>query len=452
MAYTIVIASRYLIPLFLYLFLSCSIYALFVGDVRKQSGAAALQMVFLFLMQFTAWLTIVIRTQQSKYLLFYAFLQILTLALPVLAWFIYPGISRIVMNHMCMLFSAGLIVLTRLDLTKAIKQLIIAGASFVVFLIVPWILRKCRFLEKLGWIYAGIGIAALGIVLILGQVTHGSKLSWSIGGITFQPSEFVKLTFVFFLAAVLSEKTGIRQVVAAGIGATAHVLILVLSKDLGSALILFMVYVFLMTISAHQPLYLAGGLVAGAGASLLAYRMFSHVQVRVQAWRDPWSVIDKQGYQIAQALFAMSRGGLFGLGIGKGTPQDIPYVETDFIFSAVIEELGLEDIHTIHGRAEDYAKDTAYREQYDLCVSRAVANLATLSEYCLPYVKVDGMFVPYKSGEIDEEILGGKIEDVVKFELPGTDIGRSFVKIHKVKNTAKKYPRKAGMPSKEPIR
>ena len=133
MAYTIVIASRYLIPLFLYLFLSCSIYALFVGDVRKQSGAAALQMVFLFLMQFTAWLTIVIRTQQSKYLLFYAFLQILTLALPVLAWFIYPGISRIVMNHMCMLFSAGLIVLTRLDLTKAIKQLIIGAHPLSYF-------------------------------------------------------------------------------------------------------------------------------------------------------------------------------------------------------------------------------------------------------------------------------------------------------------------------------
>lgn len=129
--------------------------------------------------------------------------------------------------------------------------------------------------------------------------------------------------------------------------------------------------------------------------------------------------------------------------------------------NAVIDELGLEDIHTIHGRAEDYAKDQAYREQYDLCVSRAVANLATLSEYCLPYVRVNGMFIPYKSGEIDEEvqnskkavnILGGKIEDVVKFELPGTDIGRSFVKIKKQKSTPKKYPRKAGMPSKEPIR
>ena len=127
---------------------------------------------------------------------------------------------------------------------------------------------------------------------------------------------------------------------------------------------------------------------------------------------------------------------------------------------AVVEKLGLEDVETLHGRAEDYAKDAAYREKYDLCVSRAVANLATLSEYCLPYVKVDGMFIPYKSGEIDEEVkgskkavkvLGGEIEDVVKFELPGTDIGRSFVKIHKVKNTAKKYPRKAGMPSREPI-
>ncbi len=127
----------------------------------------------------------------------------------------------------------------------------------------------------------------------------------------------------------------------------------------------------------------------------------------------------------------------------------------------VINLLELNDIKAIHGRAEDYAKQADYREQYDICVSRAVANLATLSEYCLPYVKVDGLFVPYKSGEIDEElkssekavsILGGKVEEVVKFQLPGTDIGRSFVKIHKIKETKKKYPRKAGMPTKEPLK
>lgn len=128
--------------------------------------------------------------------------------------------------------------------------------------------------------------------------------------------------------------------------------------------------------------------------------------------------------------------------------------------NTVIDELGLEDIKTIHGRAEDFAKQAEYREQYDLCVSRAVANLATLSEYCLPYVNVNGLFVPYKSGDIEEElnnskkavqILGGTIEKTIKFELPGTDIGRSFVKIKKVKNTGKKFPRKAGLPSKEPL-
>ena len=127
---------------------------------------------------------------------------------------------------------------------------------------------------------------------------------------------------------------------------------------------------------------------------------------------------------------------------------------------SVIDTLELTDLETIHGRAEDFAKQTQYREQFDLCVSRAVANLATLSEYCIPYVKQEGMFIPYKSGEIEEElqnskkavhILGGEIEDVIKFQLPGTEIGRSFVKIRKVQNTSKKYPRKAGLPGKEPI-
>ncbi len=126
----------------------------------------------------------------------------------------------------------------------------------------------------------------------------------------------------------------------------------------------------------------------------------------------------------------------------------------------VISQLGLTEIRTIHGRAEEYARKEEYREQFDLCVSRAVANLSTLSEYCLPYIQVGGIFVPYKSGEIDDEveqskkavrILGGNIKDVMKFELPGTDIHRSFVLIHKEQHTQKKYPRKAGIPAKEPL-
>lgn len=126
----------------------------------------------------------------------------------------------------------------------------------------------------------------------------------------------------------------------------------------------------------------------------------------------------------------------------------------------VIQELKLTDISTLHGRAEDFAKKSEYREQFDMCVSRAVANLSTLSEYCIPYVKVSGSFISYKSGNIDTElddsekavnVLGGKIEQVDKFKLPDTDIERSFVNIRKLKSTSKKYPRKAGLPSKEPL-
>jgi len=129
--------------------------------------------------------------------------------------------------------------------------------------------------------------------------------------------------------------------------------------------------------------------------------------------------------------------------------------------NTVIEELELEDIQTIHGRAEDFARKEEHREQYDLVVSRAVANLSTLSELCIPYVKIGGLFVPYKSGEIDEEVkeastaikvLGAKQTKVVKFTLPGSNINRSFVKIVKMKSTGKKFPRKAGMPGKEPIK
>ena len=126
----------------------------------------------------------------------------------------------------------------------------------------------------------------------------------------------------------------------------------------------------------------------------------------------------------------------------------------------VIGQLGLERIEAVHGRAEDLGRDQKYRAKYDFCVSRAVANVSTLAEYCLPFVKVGGYFVPYKSGKIDEElemgkgalrVLGGEMEDVVKFQLAGGSMERSFVMVRKVKGTPGRFPRKAGVPSKEPL-
>lgn len=126
----------------------------------------------------------------------------------------------------------------------------------------------------------------------------------------------------------------------------------------------------------------------------------------------------------------------------------------------VIDQLGLGEVELIHGRAEDFCKPSMKREQYDLCVSRAVANLATLSELCLPYVKVRGKFIPYKSEKAEEEVkaakkaiglLGGEVKDQIEFELPESNIGRTLVVIEKKNATPKKFPRKAGMPAKEPI-
>lgn len=124
----------------------------------------------------------------------------------------------------------------------------------------------------------------------------------------------------------------------------------------------------------------------------------------------------------------------------------------------VIDTLGLEDVTAVHGRAEEMGRNTLYREQFDLCVSRAVANLSSLSEYCLPFVKTGGAFISYKSGEVDEEatqakraiyLLGGEVKDIYKFDL--FDQKRSFVVIEKERKTPKAYPRKAGTPTKEPL-
>lgn len=162
-----------------------------------------------------------------------------------------------------------------------------------------------------------------------------------------------------------------------------------------------------------------------------------------------------------------------GTGAGfPGIPIKIAYPEVSMVLldslnkrvlflQDVIHELGLQDIIAIHERAEGPAHQGEYRESFDICVSRAVANLTTLVEYCLPYVKVSGEFISYKSGKITDEllnaeyaikVLGGKVDVVESFELPGSDMERTLVHIKKVKHTPKKYPRSAGKPSKEPLR
>ena len=305
--------SKYFITLFIALYtLECFLVFRFQEEERR-SGIYIRQNILMFLVHFSCFLVICFETGKLEYLLFYVLQQILLFATIVLFRMIYPKGNRLIINNMCMLLGVGFVVLTRLSYEKAVKQFFIVTASVIAGMLIPFFIHKIRMLKSLTWVYAGVGIAALGIVLILGSVTNGSKISYSIGGITFQPSEFVKI----------------------------HVLILVASKDLGSALIFFIVYVVVVFIATGNWIYLLLGAGGGCGAAVLAYRFFTHVQVRVQAWQDPFSCIDKAGYQITQSLFAISSGGWFGLGLFRGTPTSIPYVEADFVFSAVAEELGI---------------------------------------------------------------------------------------------------------------
>ena len=161
-----------------------------------------------------------------------------------------------------------------------------------------------------------------------------------------------------------------------------------------------------------------------------------------------------------------------GTGAGfPGLPMAIAYPDLKFtlidslnkrikFLQEVVDAIGLKNVELIHGRAEEVGRNKNIRESFDLVVSRAVANIATLSEYCLPLVSVGGYFISFKSGDIADEItlsgnaiskLGGDLKNPVYFSLPDTDINRSFIIIDKVKNTPKVYPRKAGTPSKEPL-
>ncbi len=340
--------ARYIAECSKYFITGCMIlytigcFGAFAYPTEKRRGwIYNLQCALLFVIQFLSYLTLCLRTGQLSYLFFYGFLQIAIFATLVLYHTIYPDSNRLTINNMCMLLSIGFILLARLDFSKAVKQLLIVAASMAVALCIPYFIKNLKLLKNLKWVYALLGVAALLAVMILGQVTHGSKISYSIGGITFQPSEIVKILFVFCIASMLCEAASIKEVFISAIVAASHVLILVLSKDLGSALIFFVGYVFLVYIASHHFLYLLAGVIAGCMGSVVAYRLFSHVQVRVLAWKDPWSVIDKEGYQITQSLFAIGSGNWFGLGLGKGASSDIPYVETDFIFSAITEEMGV---------------------------------------------------------------------------------------------------------------
>lgn len=298
------------------------------------------QTACMFLIHLDAYIVIFASTMEIKTLIFYAAQVAFVLFLFIIYKKIYKRAAQLIVNHMCMLMLIGFIILTRLGFDSAVRQFEIGCISAVITIFIPLLIRKMKALRRFTWFYAILGILALGAVLGLGRITGGAKLSFSVAGITVQPSEFIKIIFVFFVACMLYEVKSFKQVMITTVIAAIHVVILVVSTDLGAALIFFVTYVVMLYVATRNAGYLAAGLGLGAVAAIGASKIFSHVRVRVAAWKDPFAVIDKGGYQVAHSLFAIGTGSWVGMGLYQGMPQKIPVGKSDFVFAAISEEMG----------------------------------------------------------------------------------------------------------------
>ncbi|MDD4334374.1 MAG: FtsW/RodA/SpoVE family cell cycle protein [Desulfotomaculaceae bacterium] len=255
------------------------------------------------------------------------------------------------------LISTGLVFLFRLDPYYGVRQFIwiLLGLGTLVF--TSRVLLDIRFLGDYKYIYALLGLIALILPIFFGKVQGGAKSWLDFGYFQLQPSEFVKILLVLFLASYLAENRNVLAVGTRSLGGISlpglsewaplvvmwgiSLLLLVFQRDLGAALIYFGTFLAIVYAATARIFYVLFGLglfIAGASAS---YYLFDHVRARVLIWLNPWPYIDNIGYQITQSLFAIGSGGALGVGLGQGYPGYIPLVHSDFIFPAICEELGL---------------------------------------------------------------------------------------------------------------
>lgn len=341
----IVELSKYLLALLMLLFTLESFLVLKKKSEDARKDIMRKQIVVMLLFDFLAFFVMFLQTGKLYLIMMYGCTMAYILMVQLLYRIIYRKASLNLLNNMCMLLSVGFVILSRLDLLKdterAFKQFEIVALSTLLSFLVPVIIRKGKFVRDLTWVYAALGIVLLGIVLVLAQVSGGAKLSVEIGGVTFQFSEFVKITFVFFLAGMLQTEADFKRVVLTSIVAALHVGILVLSTDLGTALVFFVAYLVVVYVATQKARYAVAGLAGISAASVAAYYLFGHVRQRVEIWQDPFADYANTGYQIVQALFGICAGGWFGTGLCKGTPGSIPLAIKDFTFAAICEEFGI---------------------------------------------------------------------------------------------------------------
>ncbi|WP_262122206.1 FtsW/RodA/SpoVE family cell cycle protein [Anaerococcus sp. Marseille-Q5996] len=276
----------------------------------------------------------------------YTYIAILVVI--VLSTILTPKITKadnILLLIVNMLFAIGVAMIYRLNPSYGKRQLQFYLVGIVLFFLTFFILKSFKFWNKISLFYVTISVALFMATLVFGSYIGGAKNWIILGPITVQPSEFIKIPLAFFVASFYSRynEVSMKPFGRYYMNILIYIFIgfLFLQKDLGTALIFFGLMILSQFVYEKDRVLITLNIVAMIFGSILAYFMFGHVRVRVATWLDPWSDIDVTGYQITQALFATASGGLFGTGIGLGHPDYVPVAESDFIFSAISEEMGI---------------------------------------------------------------------------------------------------------------
>ena len=340
--------SKYLVIIFMVLYTVKCFSIMASSDEEEKKSKLNKQIVYVFLIHFLCYLILYLRLEENKILIFYG-AQIFVAIVYMLSFHaIYKDSSRLITNNTAFLMLIGYTIMTRLDFSMAVRQFTLATVCLFVTSFIPAIIVKWKKLKDMGVFYGISGIFLLLTVFIpkVGISKYGSRNWISIGGLSLQPMEFGKILFVFFVASMLVKAYTLKDLFLNAIISAAFMGVLVLEKDLGAAVIFYVTYVFMVYLATSRPIFLAGGIslgVAAIGAGYLLFKdsLFAHVLVRVKAWQNPFAYIDNEGYQVSQSLFAMGTGGYMGSGLTQGMANKIPVSESDFIFSAICEEMGV---------------------------------------------------------------------------------------------------------------
>ncbi len=258
----------------------------------------------------------------------------------IFVWFMKLN-SHLMFDIVFHLLSIGLSILYRLSPEYGTRQAYFAVAGILSFFAVIIFMRKFEIQQKHSLLLGGVILVLLVVTQIWGKEINGSKNWLDLSFIRVQPSEFIKLVFVFFTACMLNEELSISRFMKIAGSMLVIVIFFVLQRDMGSAFLFFTVFLIMLFTKDIKGFYTAASAGAAIGGAFISYFAFSYIKFRVLAWVNPWKYVAGKSYQITQSLFAVATGGLIGTGIFLGNPKFIPAVHTDFIFSAICEETGI---------------------------------------------------------------------------------------------------------------